>query len=220
MKTFTISLTTARRTITIALVIVSLGLLVLSGWTNPMAQRNKKTIIQHLTILKYPVELSFKFEGQALESTETVFQNEGIRTNEFDADSDWLKDFTISVKNVSAKTITYLNVNLMFPEVTWHGRSALHQFFFGVDKDKKFPRPDLRLAPNESLEIPVAAGLDDIKTMAKMSESGVPVENVSKVLVEFHAALFDDETFFEAGQMWRRNPDPNDPQKWIRIKEK
>jgi len=72
MKTSTINLTTVRRTITIALVIVNLGLLVMSGWTNPAAQSNKKTIIRRLTILKYPVELSFKLKGQSLKSTETV----------------------------------------------------------------------------------------------------------------------------------------------------
>jgi hypothetical protein len=141
MKTLTISLTTKRRTIAIALLIVSLGVLILGGWTKSIAQRNKKTILQHLTILKYPVELSFKLKGVPLESTETMLPNEGLRSNEFDADVDWLKDFTISVKNVSPKTITYVNVNLTFPEVTWHGLPALHQFFFGVDKDKKFHVP-------------------------------------------------------------------------------
>jgi len=216
MKKITISLITARSTI--LLVIVSLSLLVLGGWTNPNAQR--KAIIQRLTLIKYPVEVSFKLKGQPLESTETVLPNEGIRSNEFDADPDWLKDFTISVKNVSTKTITYVNVNLTFPEVTWHGVPILHQFFIGVDKDKKFSRPELRLAPNESLDIPVTTALDEIKTMAKKLDAGSPVENVSKVLVEFHAALFDDETYFEAGEMWRRNADPNDPQKWIRMKGK
>jgi len=111
-------------------------------------------------------------------------------------------------------------VNLFFPEITWHGRAALHQIFFGVEPEKKFPRPELRLAPNESLEIPLAARFDDIKILVKMSESGFAIENVSKLEVEFHAALFDDETLFETGETFRRNPDPNDPQKWIRIKEK
>ena len=50
---------TVRKTTTNALAIANLGLLVLylSGWTNPVVQRNKKTIIRRLSILKYPVEL-------------------------------------------------------------------------------------------------------------------------------------------------------------------
>jgi len=67
------------------LMVVMLGLLVmcLSGWTNPFFQPNKKTIIRRLTIIKYPVEFSFKLKGQPLTSKETVLLDEGIRTNEF-----------------------------------------------------------------------------------------------------------------------------------------
>jgi hypothetical protein len=43
------------------------------------------------------------------------------------------------------------------------------------------------------------------------------MSSVSKVWVEFHAALFDDGTLFEAGQSFKRNPDPNDPSKWVKI---
>jgi hypothetical protein len=41
------------------------------------------------------------------------------------------------------------------------------------------------------------------------------IENVSKVEVEFHAALFDDGTRFQTGLWYRR--DPNDPHKWVGI---
>jgi hypothetical protein len=118
-----------RKINTTPLVIVTLGLLgvSLSGWANPVAQTNKKTIIRRLTMLRYPIELSFKLKGQLLTSNETVLRDEGIRTNEFDADADWLKDFTISLKNTSGKTIIYTQVNLFFPEVLWNGRVAMQQ---------------------------------------------------------------------------------------------
>src|SRR4030095_10187237 len=126
-------------TITRSLVILNLGLLVcLSGWSNVTAQHNKKTVIRRLNVVKYPVELSFKIKGEPLESNEAVLFDQAIRTNEFDADADWLKDFTISLKNTSGKTITYIVLNLMFPEVTRNGAAALHQVFFGVDPDRKF----------------------------------------------------------------------------------
>jgi hypothetical protein len=210
-----------RKTNTTGLVII-LGLLVvcLSGWTNPVVQTNKKTIIRRLTILKYPVELSFKLKGQPLTSKETVLPNEGIRTNEFDADADWLKDLTVSVKNTSGKTITYTQVNLFFPEVVRNGGVAMQQIHLGVDPDRRFSRPELRLAPNDSLEIPLAARYDDIRSLVKTAGSGIVIENLSKVEIEFHAALFDDETLFEAGEWYRRNADANDPHKWIAIKEK
>jgi hypothetical protein len=207
-------------TITRSLVILNLGLLVcLSGWSNVLAQNNKKTVIRRLTVVKYPVELSFKLKGQPLESNEAVLFDQAIRTNEFDADADWLKDFTISLKNTSGKTITYIVLNLMFPEVTKNGATALHQVFLGIHPDHKFSRLELRLAPNEVLDIPLAARYDDLKRLVKTLGSGLAIENLSKLEVEFHAALLDDETLFEAGTWYRRNPDPNDPLRWIVIKE-
>jgi hypothetical protein len=185
-----------------------------------IARSNKKTIIRHLTILKYPVELSFKLKGEPLKSIETVIPEQGIRTNEFDANVDWLKDFDISVKNISAKTITYIQVNLVLPELLWHGRTAAHQIHLGVDPDRKFLRPELRLAPNESLEIPLASQYKELAILARRGEEGPRIADVSKLEVELHAALFDDDTLFQTGEMFRRNPDPNDWQRWIRIKER
>jgi hypothetical protein len=207
-------------TITRSLVILNLGLLVcLSGWTSVTAQNNKKTVIRRLTVVKYPVELSFKLKGEPLESNEAVLFDQAIRTNEFDADADWLKDFTISLKNTSGKTITYIVLNLMFPEVTKNGATALHQVFLGIHPDHKFARPELRLAPNEVLDIPLAPRYDAIKRLVKTVGPDFAIENLSKVEVAFQAALLDDETLFETGTWYRRNPDPNDPRRWIVIKD-
>jgi hypothetical protein len=41
--------------------------------------------------------------------------------NDFDADGDWLKDLTIKIKNTSGKTITWMLVNLLFPDITKDG---------------------------------------------------------------------------------------------------
>jgi hypothetical protein len=35
--------------------------------------------------------------------------------------------------------------------------------------------------------------------------------------VDIHAALFDDGTLFEAGTLFKRNPDPSALQKWVKI---
>jgi hypothetical protein len=195
------------------LLIFILGLLVmcLSGWTRPPVQSKKKSIIRRVTLVKYPVEMSFELNGQPLKSTETVAGPE--RTNNFEADADWLNHLTIKIKNTSGKTITWMLVNLLFPEITKDGSVAMHQIFLGVDPDAPFPRPELRLAPNETFAIPLSAKYEEIKHLVSVIGSGLPIENVSKVEVEFHAALFDDETRFETGYWYRR--DPNDPHKWI-----
>jgi hypothetical protein len=191
----------------------------LSGWANPVAQTNKKTIIRRLSIIKDPVELSLKLKGQPLTSKETVLLDKGIRTSEFDADADWLKDFTITLKNTSGRTITYAHVNLRFPEVIWKGWVRKQEIHLGVHPDIKSSRPELRLAPNDSLEIPLATRYDDIRTLVKSEGSGFLIENLSEMEIEFQAAQLDDETLFQAGVWYRRSADPNHPNRWDPIKD-
>ena len=207
----------SRKAITNTLTVANLCLFVIysSGWVNAITP-DKKTIIRRLTLQKYPVEISFKLKGQPLNASEVVRHDEGIRAHEFEGDRDWLKELTIKLRNISGKTITYVVVMLNFPEVTKNGRTAQHQIFLGVDPDRKFQRPELRLAPNETIEIPLAAQYADIKSLVE-GVGNLPPENVSKVLVDFFSAYFDDETLFEAGTMFRRNPDQNATPKWLKI---
>ena len=195
------------------------GFIVASPSTSEMsyAQSGKRSIIRRISYFKYPVEISFHLKGQPL-TNETLL--DGFRSNDFDADGDWLKDLTIKIKNTSGKKITWMLVNLLLPEITKDGAIALHQIFLGVDPDAPFARPELRLLPNQMLEIPLNGRYEDLKHLVNVIGSGTPIESVSKLEFDFHAALFDDDTRFETGEMFRRNPDPNDRQKWIRIKEK
>jgi hypothetical protein len=105
------------------------------------------------------------------------------------------------------------------PEVIWNGRVALQQMQLGVDPDRMFSRPELRLAPNESLEIPLAARHGDIRTLVKAAGSGFVIENV-KGGDRIPRAMLDDKTLFLAGVWYRRGTDPNHPHRWNPIKEK
>jgi len=177
----------------------------LSGSISPLVQSKKKSIIRRVSYFKYPVEISFELNGQPLKSTETIAGSE--RSNDFEADADWLNHLTIKIKNTSGHTITWMLVNLLFPEVTKDGSVALHQIFLGVDPDHPFPRPELRLAPNDTFEIPLSAKSEELKRLVSVIGSGMPIENVSKIEVEFHGALFDDGTRFETGQVVSTRPE-------------
>ncbi|MDX6404310.1 MAG: hypothetical protein QOH70_1765 [Blastocatellia bacterium] len=207
-----------QRRITIVLVIANLCLLVIyvSAWTKPNPQNNKKTVIRPLTLANEPLEITFELNGRPVNATKAVRAEEGIHTEEFDGDSDWLRNLTLKVRNKSEKVITYIVLDLTFPQTATneHPRVGLHQVFLGVDPDGKFPRPALRVAPNESLEIPLATRFKDIKTLVEFSRS---IENVTEMEVRIHQVLFDNGTLFETGTYYRRNSDPNDPRKWIRI---
>jgi hypothetical protein len=207
--------------ITIALVIANLGLLVfyVSGWTNPLVQNNKKSIIRRLSFYKDPVEVSIELKGQPVKSNEAVLAEQEIRSEDFEADTDWLRNLTLKLTNRSDKTITYLAVYLLFPETaTATNRSeGLYQIYLGTYLDHKFTLPDLRLMPGESIEVPLATRYDEIKTLV---ESRVPLAGITKVELDFRSAMFDDGTYYDLGELFRRNTDPSDPHKWIKIKER
>lgn len=206
-----------RRAITIVLSIANLCLLVIyvSAWIRPAAQ-DKKTIIKRLTLAKEPVDISYKLKGHPLNATKAERAEEGTSAEEFDADQDWIKELTVKLRNKSGKTITYIQLNLHFPEVTKNGRTALQQVFLGVNPDGKAAREELKLAPNETVEIPLTEKFEDIKALVETGGKK-PIGNVSKMWVEFHAALFDDGTLFEAGTFYKLNPDQKDPRKWVKI---
>jgi hypothetical protein len=86
----------------------------------------------------------------------------------------------------------------------------------GVDPDRKFQRAELSLADNERIDLPLSARYNDLKRLVE-SVHTIRVDNVTKLGIDIHAALFDDGTLFEAGTLFKRNPDPNAPQKWIKI---
>lgn len=190
-------------------------LLFLTGFDadSQVPAQTRKTIIRRLTLVKEPVELFFKLRGEPVKVSEVVRVEEGIRALEFDADSDWLKDLSLELRNTSGKAITYVVVNLHFPGVTKNGSTALHQIFLGVDPDGKFPRAELRLAPTESIVIPLRSRYEEIQKLAKLM--GVQPDEISTLWLEMHSALFEDGTLFEAGVLYRRSPD--DPQRWVPI---
>jgi hypothetical protein len=207
-----------QRRISILLVIANVCLLViyLSGWTNSRAQNNKKIVIRPLTLVKEPIEISLFSGGRRVESTKVVRPEKGSSQEEFEADKDWLKNLTLNITNKSDKMITYIVLDLTFPETSTNEqpRIALHQVFLGVDPERRFVRPELRLPPNDSIEIPLAARFKDIKDLV---DRKVRIEDITQMEVRIHQVLFDDGTLFETGSMYRRNPDPNDPRKWIKI---
>jgi hypothetical protein len=201
--------------ITLATASLSLFAICVSASIPPVVQ-NKKTLIRQLTLVKEPVDISFNLKGQPVKGKEEIDRVGGISTEEFEGDPDWVRNLTLKVRNNTDKTITYLVINLHFPEVTKNGATALHQIFLGVDPDRKFPRAELRLPPHETIEIPLADRANEIKTVVDTAGK-VPLERVTKLWVQFYSALFDDETLYETGTWFKRNTDQTDPRKWIKV---
>lgn len=87
------------------------------------------------------MDISIELKGQSVHATKALRAAEGIRTEEFDGDGDWLRNLTLKVKNKSDKVITYIVLDLTFPQTATnqHPRVGLHQVFLGVDQIKIFP---------------------------------------------------------------------------------
>lgn len=203
-----------RFAITLALATLSVFPIETSVLSTQSAQNNKM-IIRRFTLVKEPIEISYELNGQPLRANEMVHVEEQTRTREFNGGPDWLKNLTLKLRNISGKTITYLQVDLRFPEATQNGQTALKQVFLGVDPDRQFLRTELHMAAKQTIEIPLAEQYDDIKALAVAGN--FPVENLSKLVIDLHAALFNDGTLFETGSLFKRNPDPNALDKWIKV---
>ena len=107
-------------------------------------------------------------------------------------------------------------LDLTFPQTATseNPRVGLHQVFLGVDPGKTFSRPELHIEPNKSIEVPLSPRHHDIE---KLVEFRLRIENVAQMEVRIHQALFDDGTMFETGVVYRRNPDPKDTRRWIKL---
>jgi hypothetical protein len=198
--------------------------------TTGVAQTNQKMIFRRLTMVKSPLELSTDYKNKPVDAKWKTLPDVGFRTQVFEADSDWLRNVTFKLKNVSGKRITYIALFLTFPETAKETSRAglnlpsvqqsgtervpgMHQIFVGVDPEQKFQRPALNLAPGETLEVSLAAEYPRISTLVRLLD--FPMEQLNQMEVEIHAALFDDGTMDQGGMIYKR--DPKDPHHYIPV---
>jgi hypothetical protein len=195
-----------------------------------VGQTSQKMIVRRLTLVKYPLQLTTDYKNKPIEAKWNYPPAADVRTQVFDADSDWLRNITFKLKDVSDKKITYIAFFLTFPETAKESTRAglslptvkpssrpryvgMHQIFIGVDPNGKFQRPVLNLAPGETLEVSLAPEYLQINTLVRSLD--YPIEQITQIEVEIHAALFDDGSLFEAGYIYKR--DPKDPHHWITV---
>jgi hypothetical protein len=195
-----------QRGMTMILVIANLCLFVVyvGAWTSPQAQNNKKTVVKPRTLIREPLELEVIHRGNAVKINE-----------EFEGSADWVKNISVKLKNRTAKTITYILIDLDFPEAaSIEGAIPQYQATLGNHPDIPISHPVLSLGPGESTELSFVEGLDRLKNLITQR---LPIENLTKVEIRIHQVLFDDETLFSSGSMYRRNKDTSDSRKWIPI---
>lgn len=170
----------------------------------------ERVIVQERPHEKDPVEISdFVVSGQAIRAGD-----------KFSASGQWLRDLTFKVTNKHSKPVTYVQVNLDFPEVRHNGVMMQHQMFLGRHPvfDKPINSKPLRIAPGESFS---ASLEDDYGEIKKSIEFVAPANAnlVNKITLRLSEVGFEDGTIYSGGSIFRRNPDPNASRKWIKVVE-
>ncbi len=207
---------TLQKRISAALVVANLFVLTLyvGGWSYSSSkvsriQDNKKVVEKHFALQTDPIEvIQPKIKTKAVKLGEA-----------FEGESDWLEYVIFKVKNKSDKPITFFQIDLDFPETKATGSIMMHQIFAGQRPDFKstLNNPPLYLKPGETMEISLKSEYNDIKKHIEMRHPSV--ENINKLVVRTGDVVFEDGTLYSVGSFFKRNPDPNNPRKWVKVTE-
>jgi len=168
-------------------------------------QANKKKVEKHFAPVNVPIEITEpKVKGKALTLGE-----------EFDDDSDWLKHLTFKIRNRSEKPITFFHLDLDFPETAATGPVMMHQLFFGRRSDviETLSNALVYLPPNGEIEVSLDSEFSSIKRLIEHRQGSV--EKISKLVIRIGEVMFEDGALYSGGGIFRPNPDPSSPRKWI-----
>ena len=200
------------RRITVLLLAANVSLLTLyvtglsSTVLGQLGSQNKKRVEKHKTYLKLPIDVS-----------EAKIRDRPITLGEqFDGDADWLKGLKIKITNKSEMPITWIGLNLVFPETRLTGPAMLDQLFIGQCPDMKTKNPPLDLKPGEEIEVSLESHFDSIK---RLIESRGRLEDVNDVDISVDEVMFADGTLYSGDVIWMPNPDTSSPHKWVKVRD-
>jgi hypothetical protein len=174
-----------------------------------LPQNAEREVEQARPERNHPIELAeIKVKGKAVNFKEKFLE-----------DGEWIKKTDFKLKNKLSKTITYIQVNIDFPETLTSGIMMQQQLSFGRHPfygEPTDPQP-LSLQPNESLAVSLSSEFESIKKMIERRHASI--NSISKILIRLKDVGFDDGTVYAAGSFFRKNSDPSSPNKSIEIKE-
>jgi hypothetical protein len=138
-------------------------------------------------------------------------------------DDEWFRGLTVNVANASGKTVTYIDVGIIFPrpESQAQEHPAIWHLEYGSNPDMENSDPinsPLKvkpILPGDTIEITLRdVSFDNIKTFLKNIKYPTSIKKIELSVMEVG---FSDETLWSAGRMFHR--DPNGPHGWSPIKQ-
>lgn len=138
----------------------------------------------------------------------------------FAGDDDWFRGLTVNVKNISSKTIIFIDLGIIFPKTEEVAQDAqasdhlLYGHYPPLPGEKGTPHPDEPpLNPGDTATLVLS---DYEGTREFLNQIGKP-QSIKEIQISIDEVVFADEIKWHAGQLMRR--DPNDPNSWMPIPE-
>jgi hypothetical protein len=186
--------------ISASLFVLSMGIGVgaLTPRPSVFAQSKEKTI-----------SLSFSREPQVAIVAPSVDGRTARFGAKFDAEQDWLRGTGFRIENTSGRTISYLVVNVLFPQTKTSNLGPMqYPIKFGNRPGGKLlTAAPLVLAPSEALNVTLDK---DYPRMVKFVSQRLAIEDVREIELEIGFIVFDNGTAWAAGQFLRQDPqNPN-----------
>ena len=195
-----------QKKITLILVVANMCVLSLyaTGWAT-VAQRRERVVVNKRIIKNEPVEIAdIKTRSKIVKAGEM-----------FEDGEEWLKDIDFKLTNRWDKVITYVVLNVDFPETKKTGSMMMYSLYFGQQPEARatMTNEPLRLEPAESIEVSLVPEYARIKKFIESRQA--PVGDIHEISVWLDQVMFEDGTVYAAGSIYERNPDPYSPQKWV-----
>lgn len=133
----------------------------------------------------------------------------------FEKETDWLKDFSVQIKNKSGKRIVFFSMQLEFPETEATGNRMVSLMYYGAIPYRK---PE-----DYENEPPIPAGetfelaIDQKKYERLKAFIGTrhALDTLTRADIRIMSIHFDDDTGWSAGSSTKR--DPNNPKRFITV---
>lgn len=127
----------------------------------------------------------------------------------------WFDGLTISVKNVSNKTVVFIDLALIFPPSGEASRASDHMLYgqYPLPPGETDDAPPIEKQPPLQPVETATLTLDDYAgTRDYLNDVGQP-QSIKELEIEISEVIFSDGTKWSGGLMMRR--DPNAPNKWV-----
>lgn len=172
--------------------------------THSFAQQEKERLLERYVHQKEPLRI------KAIKGKKGMINI----SKKFLDDDDWLKGLSISLENISEKSITYIQLEIEFPRPddvpplvfpVVYGQGLLPDSESTVKSPAIKPGEEVVLSLSQEAYAVLKQSLDE----EKYSKS------IKHAIVDLRSVIFDDGIMWRAGRLMKR--DPNDPRRWISI---